>query len=103
MPTCSRLVALVLVGLASGQALGARPAAASDAGLAQGCVVPNVAGKTFPAAETAVRRAGCSVGRVTGVYSAGVPKGRVVSERPGAGKSLPRGSKITLLISRGPR
>ena len=93
------LAALALVGTPSSEALGAPPAGR----VAQACVVPNVKGKSYPAAAAAISKAGCAVGTVIGVYSATVPKAHVVSVRPGPGKSLPRGSKVTVFVSRGPK
>lgn len=62
------------------------------------CRVPNVKGKTLPAARAAVRRAGCSVGKVTGPRT-----GKVVSQRPGAGKRRPKGTRVDLLLRLGQR
>ncbi|MEX2647128.1 MAG: PASTA domain-containing protein, partial [Gaiellaceae bacterium] len=59
------------------------------------CLVPNVKGKPLPVARTAVRRAGCSVGRVTG------PKaGKVVSQKPRAGQRRPKGARVDLVLAR---
>ncbi|MEX0673724.1 MAG: PASTA domain-containing protein [Gaiellaceae bacterium] len=57
------------------------------------CRVPNVKGKRLPAARTAVRRAGCSVGKVAGPRA-----GKVVSQRPGAGQRRPKGSRVDLRL-----
>src|SRR5262249_56149000 len=43
------------------------------------CVVPKVKGKTLTAAKRAIRKAGCSVGKVTKAFSGKVKKGRVIS------------------------
>ena len=55
------------------------------------CVVPNVKGKTLPAARKALRRANCAVGRVRG-------KGRVNSQRPKRGARLRKGAKVDLVL-----
>jgi PASTA domain-containing protein len=65
------------------------------------CLVPNVKGKTVGAAETAITRAHCSLGRLLKAKSKHTKKGRVVSEAPAVGKSLPGGAKVNLVVSRG--
>ena len=68
-----------------------------------GCVVPNVRGRTLPAAKQALGRAGCRVGGVTRVYSGSVRVGRVVSESPPAGRRLRSGTRVSLRVSKGKR
>jgi hypothetical protein len=65
------------------------------------CRVPRVKGKALVRARKAIRRAHCSVGRVRRVRSAR-PRGHVVSQslKPGARK--PAGTKVNLVVSRGP-
>jgi hypothetical protein len=65
------------------------------------CVVPKVKGKTVRAAKRAIKRAHCSVGKVTRVFSAKVKKGRVVSPKPRAGRKLAPGAKVRLEVSKG--
>jgi hypothetical protein len=65
------------------------------------CVVPNVRGRSFRQAKTAIRRARCATGRVRKAFSRSVRRGRVISQRPGAGTRLPRGSKVNLVMSKG--
>jgi len=65
------------------------------------CVVPNLVGKTLPAAKAALKRASCTVGRVTRAASTREPKGHVVSQSPRPHKKLrPRG-KVNLVVSKG--
>ena len=64
------------------------------------CVVPKLKGKTLRAAKRALKRAHCSVGKVTRV-SSGVKKGRVVSAKPRSGKQLAGGTKVKLQVSKG--
>lgn len=64
------------------------------------CVVPNVVGKTLKAAKLAIRKAFCSVGKVTTVTSS-AEKGRVVSQSPRHGKRVKQHTKISLRVSRG--
>ena len=65
------------------------------------CVVPKVKGKTLRAAKRALSKAHCSVGKVTRVFSARVPKGRVISPKPKPGKTLASGARIKLEVSKG--
>jgi len=67
------------------------------------CVVPKVKGKKLAAAKSAIKRAHCSVGKVTKAFSSRVKKGRVISQKPAPGKKLAAGSKVKLKVSKGPR
>jgi hypothetical protein len=72
-----------------------------NAGGAAKCVVPNLKGKTLASAEQAITKAHCAVGKVKKAKSNHVKKGRVVSQGAGAGKSLPTGTKVSLVVSKG--
>jgi uncharacterized delta-60 repeat protein len=65
------------------------------------CSVPKVKGKTLTAAKRAIRKAHCSVGKVTKAFSGKVKKGRVISQKPKPGKKLAVGSKVKLTVSKG--
>jgi beta-lactam-binding protein with PASTA domain len=65
------------------------------------CVVPNVKGKTLTVAKRKIAAAHCRTGRVTRAKSKTVPKGKVISQTPRAGKRLAKGSKVNLVVSRG--
>ena len=65
------------------------------------CVVPSLKGKTLVAAEKAITKAHCALGKVKKVKSSHVKKGRIVSQGAGAGKSLPSGAKVSLVVSKG--
>jgi hypothetical protein len=67
------------------------------------CIVPDVRKKTLAAATMAIRRGHCSMGKVRGVYSATVKKGRVISQRPDPGARLANGAKVNLVVSKGKR
>jgi hypothetical protein len=67
------------------------------------CVVPNVKRKPLAKAKRRIAAAHCRVGKVTKAKSATIPKGRVVAQKPPAGKKLAAGSKIKLVVSRGKR
>jgi hypothetical protein len=64
------------------------------------CIVPNLVGKTLDAARAAIKRAFCSVGKVTTVASSQA-KGKVVSQKPRHGKRLKQHAQINLVVSRG--
>ena len=66
----------------------------------QFCVVPRVQGRKMAAARKAIRRAHCRVGRVRKARSLR-PSGRVIKQTPRAGKRLPLGAKVNLVVSRG--
>jgi uncharacterized delta-60 repeat protein len=65
------------------------------------CVVPNVLGRRVPHARRALNRANCVLAHAHYRPSARVPKGRVISQRPRAGKRLRAGSKVNLVVSLG--
>ena len=65
------------------------------------CVVPNVKRKPLAKAKRRIAAAHCRTGKVTKAKSKTVPKGRVISQRPSAGKKLAAGAKVKLVVSRG--
>jgi hypothetical protein len=65
------------------------------------CIVPKVKGKKLATAKKAIRRAHCTVGKVTKAFSAKVKKGRVIAQKRKAGNKLAAGTKITLKVSKG--
>ena len=67
------------------------------------CTVPKLAGRTLPAAKTAIAKAGCTLGSVRKAFSATVKRGRVVKSSPAAGKVLAEGATVKLVVSRGKR
>jgi beta-lactam-binding protein with PASTA domain len=67
------------------------------------CKVPKTKGTKLPAAEKALRRAHCKVGRVKKVGSRSVRNGRVTRTSPPAGRKLRAGWKIELFVSNGSR
>ena len=64
------------------------------------CRVPKVVGKTLAVARRTIRRSNCAVGRIRYTRSKR-PKGRVVSQSRRGGLSLPRGTKVNLVLSKG--
>ena len=65
--------------------------------------VPSVQGKRLAAAETALRRSHCRVGKIGRRFSRRVQKGRVISQSPGHGKVVGSGARIGLVVSKGKR
>jgi subtilisin family serine protease len=68
----------------------------------QRCKVPKVRGKTLLAAKGVLKRAGCKLGPVKRVRSR-VRKGRIVAQRPPAGRNVGKGTPVVVTISRGKR
>ena len=64
--------------------------------------VPGVIGLTQPVAGSVITIAGLTVGTVTHGHSSTVPEGRVISQDPAEGASVPRGSAVDLVVSIGP-
>ena len=67
------------------------------------CVVPNVRGKTIPAARLAFARSRCVLGRVSRAYSSRVRKSRIIGQSRRAGSRHPRGTRVNVVVSRGRR
>jgi hypothetical protein len=65
---------------------------------ARTCRVPKLRGRTLPAAKRALRRAGCRLGRLTGTKARGNAV-RVKSQRIRAGKSVPAGTRVRLVLA----
>ena len=89
----------VITGELGGQAIAGQATVTLEAQ----CIVPRVRGKTLAAARVALRASHCGVGAVKTVRSATVAAGKVLSQRPAAGRTLPAGTKVKLTISRGRR
>jgi hypothetical protein len=68
----------------------------------QRCKVPRLRGKTVRAAAGTLKRAGCKLGPVKRVRSR-VRKGRIVAQRPPAGRSVGKGTPVVVTVSRGRR
>jgi hypothetical protein len=66
------------------------------------CKVPKLVGKGLTRAKHVIRAANCSVGRVRRARSTR-KLGRVVSQRPRAGRTLAVGARVNLVVSRGRR
>ncbi len=67
------------------------------------CVAPDVLRVKLAAAESAIKNAHCSVGKVKRAFSKTVGRGKVITQTPPAGTALSGGSPISLTVSKGPR
>ncbi len=65
------------------------------------CVVPRLKGRPLVAAEQSIKSHGCSVGKIKRVRSRTIRRGHVISQRPGPGRHLRRGAKVSLVVSTG--
>lgn len=65
------------------------------------CHVPRVLGNTLAKARRRIRLAHCSVGRISRAHSKR-RRGRIMRQTPRAGRTLVRGSRVRLVVSRGP-
>jgi len=64
--------------------------------------VPTLRGRTIARAKTLLAAAGCKLGFVKRVH-AKVKHGRVVRSTPQAHKVLSAGTRVSVVVSRGPR
>jgi serine/threonine-protein kinase len=64
--------------------------------------VPSVVGSTKNAATARLNGLGLTPAFGTEIYSGTVPRGSVISQSPGKGASVPRGTTVTLVVSKGP-
>ena len=67
----------------------------------EGAEVPNVTGLSFEEAQKNLRDAGFEVKKTEG-FSSNVEKGYIVTQSPAGGEKAPKGSEITVKVSRGP-
>jgi len=65
------------------------------------CSVPRLTGKRLGAAKAALLQNRCRTGKVTYAFSRKTAKGRVISQSRRPGRSLPAGTRIALVVSRG--
>jgi beta-lactam-binding protein with PASTA domain len=64
---------------------------------------PNVQGKTVEAAEAAAEEAGLRLQLAGQSYSADIPAGHVIRQEPGPGAEVDQGTRLSVVISRGPQ
>lgn len=65
--------------------------------------VPNVEGKSQADAQTALGDAGLNIGNISEEYSDSVDAGNVISQSVSSGKYVDKGTKVDLVISKGPK
>jgi hypothetical protein len=65
------------------------------------CKVPRVVGKRLAEAKSAIKRKHCRTGRVRYAYSGKVKRGTVIAQSRRPGKSVPAGTRVNLVVSRG--
>jgi uncharacterized repeat protein (TIGR01451 family) len=66
------------------------------------CVVPKLKKRSLKGAKKALRKANCKPGKVSRRFN-GKAKGKVIRGSKNRGKVLPAGSKVKLVVSRGPK
>lgn len=64
--------------------------------------VPDLTGLELAEAEAAILQADLAVGTTAEVHDASAPLGAVISQDPAAGTSVPQGTPVSLVISKGP-
>jgi hypothetical protein len=67
------------------------------------CVVPRVVGLTLKRARAAIKKRHCRTGKVRRAFSSRLRTGRILAQRPKAGKRLANGARVNLVVSRGRR
>ena len=73
----------------------------TPAAAAKRCVVPKLKGRTLAAAKRALKRAGCRVGKVSKRRSR-KHAGTVLAQSKRAGRRLPRGTRVKLVVAARP-
>jgi len=63
--------------------------------------IPNVKGLTPEAAKTVITKSPLTVGAITEVFNAEIPKGYVISSSPVSGTTVKRDAKVGLTVSKG--
>jgi DNA-binding beta-propeller fold protein YncE len=97
------VAAAIVVGLLAGVSSAHALRAGRVGTTTRQCVVPKVKGKGLAAAKKAIKRRGCSVGKIRYAFSISVKKGHVLSQRPGPGTHRKRGARVDLVVSKGPK
>jgi beta-lactam-binding protein with PASTA domain len=63
--------------------------------------VPKLKGKTVKAARRSLKAHACSAGKVKHAFSSKVKKGRVISQKPKAGRHFKHGAEVNVTVSKG--
>lgn len=77
---------------------GESPTGRADSFLYRGCTVPKLAAKRLGPAKAALRRAGCSVGKVSKVKGPAKKQGKVIRQNPKPGRVLASGTKVAIKL-----
>jgi hypothetical protein len=72
----------------------------STTGAPARCIVPRLTGKTLPAANRALKAAGCRLGTIRRVHTKKSSRGRVIWQSPAPGRELSRGAKVAVRVGR---
>jgi hypothetical protein len=64
------------------------------------CTVPRLKGKSLKAAKRLLKSHDCGLGKIKHAFSRTVRRGRVISQKPKAGRHYRHGTKISLVLSR---
>jgi hypothetical protein len=83
------------------QAAGVKSLATAATHAFTNCVVPKLKGLTLKRARHSIVAGACKLGKIRHAFSTKVKKGHVVSQKPKAGKKLPRGAKVSVVVSKG--
>jgi hypothetical protein len=67
-----------------------------------GCLAPSLRGHTLASVKRLLAPAHCRLGKITRHRSRTVHRGRVITARPATGTVHPAGTRIALIVSRGP-
>jgi beta-lactam-binding protein with PASTA domain len=62
-----------------------------------------VVGLKLAKAKTRIRKRHCRVGKITRKTSSQAKRGRVLSQKPKAGRTLRAGARVNLKVGKGPR
>jgi uncharacterized repeat protein (TIGR01451 family) len=65
------------------------------------CVVPKLLGLTLKKAKARIKRAHCTVGKVTRKSSSARKKGKVIAQKPKPGRRLAPGAKVNVTVGKG--
>lgn len=87
----------------SSQAIDSNPGNDSAKVVSKQCVVPKLRTRGLKGAKKGLRRANCKPGKVSRRFSGKVKEGKVIRAGKSRGKVLPAGSKVKLVVSRGPK
>ena len=79
---------------------GTSPTTGADAYAYRGCTVPNLAGLKLGPAKASLRRAGCTVGKVTKIKGPKKKHGKVIRQNPKAGRVLAPGAKVSIKLAK---